>query len=207
MITSFNNDPKWMYIIHNDVKRSYSVPNGLKTCLDIGMNIGSFGLWHFRKFDRIWGFEPAYDTFHTATRLFNTFGIDNVTAYQLAVTGKSGEVLTLHQPKKHMRSGNARLNPIGRAVNETETVYSIGINDVFKLIGEDEIDYLKMDIEGAEELILPSVDLRKFKWIGIELHGWIDVERCLKYMEDAGFTYKHGKPGTAEGPRTWRRRE
>lgn len=50
----------------------------------------------------------------------------------------------------------------------------INVNDVFKVLGIDYIDYLKLDIEGAEHDVINSMFLEtasKIRQISIEVHG------------------------------------
>lgn len=62
------------------------------------------------------------------------------------------------------------------------------------LIGDDEVDFLKIDIEGAElDVISGSKKLNRVKQMFIEYHSFIDapqeLSRLLSMLENSGFRY------------------
>lgn len=57
-----------------------------------------------------------------------------------------------------------------------------------------EVDLLKCDIEGAEELFLNSYPdlLRRTRVAAVELHArFVDVEACRRSLREAGLTHRH----------------
>jgi FkbM family methyltransferase len=65
--------------------------------------------------------------------------------------------------------------------------------DILEILKEQEFDYLKMDIEGAEEYVLPRCRelLSNLKFIFIEYHSRVNKEQnlneILSILKDAGF--------------------
>lgn len=76
--------------------------------------------------------------------------------------------------------------------NTIITVYAITIVEAMKLVGVDHIDYIKIDVEGAEEIILSSIPyniIRGLVGIELELHdvGEHQQMRILSNLLRHGF--------------------
>ena len=56
-------------------------------------------------------------------------------------------------------------------------VYTISLEAIYEFFGIDYIDYLKMDIEGAEYDFLLEKDLSKIGCLALELHGTFGREK------------------------------
>ena len=70
---------------------------------------------------------------------------------------------------------------------DIEDGYAVSIMDEF---GADRVDYLKMDIEGAESEVLLATSpdwLRRVDSIKIEIHNGDDMAKYISAMESAGF--------------------
>lgn len=85
---------------------------------------------------------------------------------------------------------------------ETDTVDSITLDDLFSITKSNTIDYLKIDVEGAEKEIfenIPVSSLKKIKVIGIELHDRV-VEGCSKafYTKISQLNYKDTRNFTGD---------
>jgi len=81
-------------------------------------------------------------------------------------------------------------------------VRTISLDD---LIGEDDVDFLKIDIEGAElDVISGSTKLNRVKKMFIEYHSFIDtpqqLSRLLAILEGNGFRYYIDKVYSPETP-------
>ena len=83
-----------------------------------------------------------------------------------------------------------KLDSLGRESSLVESVYSIGINDLFRPDFIGRIDFLKMDIEGSEVECLESItdeNLSSLRCLSAEFHRNINgvdsfrerfIERC-----------------------------
>jgi len=76
------------------------------------------------------------------------------------------------------------------ASHEIYSVPTIKINDIFKKLNIDNIDYLKMDIEGAEGEVIETMSeetASKIKQISLERHDNVIYEDIASCMERLGY--------------------
>ena len=141
-----------------------------KLILDCGGNIGCAAVYFANKFPtaQIYSVEPEKNNFKLLT--FNTAFYDNVHPLKSALWDKETFIRVAEQEK---------FNPLGFMTFETtaDDPDAFRTTTVKKLLAEsgfDEIDLLKIDIEGAEKEVFsaPDVDewLSKVKVLVIELH-------------------------------------
>lgn len=169
----WNNDPEWLRRMLNEVK-GYNPGKGA-IALDIGMNLGAWSMLNYKNFGCIYAFEPSFDSYHRATSILRSFEVTNVYPYNLAVCETAGDVVTLKQHPRHGRSGNARINQ--NWGSQSESVYTINLSAIYSLIGTNAVDYIKMDVEGAEWDILMGGLIDRVKTISLERHPWIGPEK------------------------------
>jgi FkbM family methyltransferase len=137
----------------DEVKSAYFLPpTKKKVCVDIGTNIGTFiaHAHNLDAFEEIYGFEPAFQTYHTCLSMLRHFNVlgGNTQVRNLAVTEKSGQVLNLYVNDHGVgtESGNATLVKPPDAL-QVEHCMTIGLDDIFDILQVDYIDYLKMEFE------------------------------------------------------------
>lgn len=168
----FNDSSDWLSKRISGVKKAYLIPNifnGTGIAVDIGANVGGFPIVNHNKFEKIFCFEPSEYSFNECVK--NTKKYDNVYVYKYAVSKKSGEKLKLKAYKPLNNSGNASLLDDDRwDENNYEIVDSITIDEIYKMIGTNNIDYLKVDCEGGEYELLMNKDLSKINYLAIEVH-------------------------------------
>ena len=127
------------------------------TVIDIGANIGVYSLWISRFVGikgKIIAFEPARECFTRLVRQCAQNGLTQIVPENLAVSSKSGNI--------QLTSGRDLENYI--AVNNlpSETlqhVEAISLDSYLKAVSIDEVSFLKIDVEGAEPLVLEGADL------------------------------------------------
>ena len=163
--------------------------------LDCGSNIG-MSILFFKKLypkARVVGFEPDPETFEKLTTNVKQNSLNDITLHQCALSNAAG-TLDFYRSEEIagsflMSLRKERMN--GRKVTVPTQTLSSFINE--------EIDLLKMDIEGAEEIVLPELSssgkLRMVKQIHLEYHhhivGHIDsFSTILKLLENEGFGYQ-----------------
>jgi FkbM family methyltransferase len=155
--------------------------------LDCGANMGLSVLYFAKKYPnaKIIAFEPEEPIFNILKRNTETYGLSNVTLHKKAVWDID-TVLEFFTDKGMGGSiANKYLNQQPALV---QTV-------VFKDFLHQKIDFLKMDIEGAEYTVLKSCGslLQNIENIFVEYHSFINQEQhlddLLLLLKQNGFRY------------------
>lgn len=135
--------------------------------LDCGANVGYTSLYFLTRLPtaHVIAIEPDPDNFALCKKNLQQYA-DRVTLVQAAVWPRSTTLILSGQ-----RAGNEwglRVEPSSEG-----TVQAVTIPDLLHRSGFEEIDLLKMDIEGAEKAMFSEAYdwLDKVKAIAIELHG------------------------------------
>lgn len=125
------------------------------TVLDIGANIGYYTLLFARQTGpqgTVIAFEPDPDNFALLKKNVEANGYQNVELVQKAVSNENGAI-TLYLDQKY--KGNHRIRPFDGASRSIE-IEAVALQDFLKDRAE-EIDLIKIDIEGAEPMALESM--------------------------------------------------
>lgn len=182
------------------IRGCYRLWDDCRSIVDAGANIGLFSLWAAKRLPqvRIHALEPYPETF---ARLQHNLGVNQlgsrVQALQLALAAQSGEREMRTEGESQLRS----LVPSDRpgAEEKTVKVRAITVADLMNRYQLDEIDLLKMDIEGSEwEVLLstPASVLRRIRRIQFEYHevharfGYSKTA-LLKHLGSAGLNLTH----------------
>ncbi len=146
----------------------------INSAIDIGANVGLFTEWVLDRFGSdtfVLGVEPN----STAAKAFHFMhsGRSNVKLSEYAVSDKSLEILEMKvNPENTLISS---LEGTGNGYSEIQEVETITLLDLMKKYDLEEVDLLKVDVEGAEYQIfdvLTPEDIRKrFKHLLIEFHN------------------------------------
>lgn len=174
-------------------------PTGLANkILDCGANMGVSVVYFALKYPnhQIIAFEPEKAIFDILKENVESFGLKNVILFQKAVWIKS------EQLKFYSDGGMG-----GRVNNEYEN-QTATIIDAVPLLDflEDEVDFLKMDIEGAEVEVLKycGEGLKKAKNIFFEYHNDVTkkqtLHELLELVVENGFHYYIKESGTRSKP-------
>ncbi len=126
------------------------------TVLDIGANIGYYTLLFSRivgEKGRVFSFEPDPTNFALLERNVATNGCANVTLVQKAVSNKTGETLL------YLSRANRGDHRIYRSIDEDREAIVIRATTLDAFFGgwRDKINFIKMDIQGAEGAALEGM--------------------------------------------------
>ncbi len=141
------------------------------TVVDIGAHIGVFVTYAWAKgANEIYGYEAEKNNFKKLKNTIKDNNITNVNVYNKAISSTSGTI-------EMIKFQNSRQNSIFLNKNESSEkesytkVQSVDINTALKDLKQ--IDFLKMDVEGAEYDIIESCSketFSKIKIIVLEYH-------------------------------------
>jgi FkbM family methyltransferase len=136
----------------------YDLPPGFepRTILDLGANIGASVLWFHRRFPdaEIHAVEPDRRSLEKLRR--NAGGLPGVTVHHAAVAGEDSERTFYEAQRGWESSFVASAARSGQAA----TVTALSLPALMReYVGRERVDLLKLDVEGAEWEILPSVRL------------------------------------------------
>lgn len=155
------------------------------TIIDIGANIGVV-TQHLRdSAKKVYSIEPSSEHFEALkqNKEFNKW--DNVEVFNMAIAGKDGEVV-MHKNDSNRTCNSYVLNYAG----ESQPVKAQTLATFMNENKIDEVDFVKMDVEGAEDDILRSEGFtkvaHKIKAIMLEFHfpTWPEL---VKHMVSLGF--------------------
>lgn len=153
--------------------------------LDVGANIGVV-TQHMRDYaKKIYAIEPSPEHFEALAKNKEFNNWDNVEIFNAALADKDGE-MQLHTLSGN-RTCNSLINDYGQ---DSFTVKTFAFDTFMKDNGIEKVDFVKFDVEGAEDLILRSEGFKnvadKISAIEIEFHypTWTEL---VKYMVELGF--------------------
>ncbi|MHA2295012.1 MAG: FkbM family methyltransferase [Candidatus Hodarchaeales archaeon] len=174
-------------------------PKGLEinredVVVDVGGNIGAFTVYAAKKADKgtVIVYEPFPENFALMNRNIALNDMSNIQVYEKGFSDKTGiEKLYLSE----LGHGN---HSITNDSKKSIDIPCVSIQDVFAQNNLEIIDFLKMDIEGAEYKIffsMPVEYLQRIKLLSIEFHSpKKNRKKLIKLLEDAGFIVTLRKP-------------
>jgi len=178
----------------------FETPKDSPVIFDCGANIGLatlFFKWLYPR-SEIYAFEPDRDTFALLRRNVEANNLTGVHLYNAALSDASG---TAAFYVDHARPGSPRMSlNYQRMPKDSITVETLALSEIIReqLAGK-ELDFLKIDVEGAEDAVLRDLSvtgqLTPVKEILIEFHHKIAGERAklgsfLALLEMQGFDYQ-----------------
>lgn len=154
--------------------------------VDVGANIG-ITVQYFKDYAKtVYAIEPSSEHFAALKRNKEFNNWDNVVLTNAALADKNGEMRLSHLESN--RTCHSITNNYGA---DGEWVRTLSIDSWFEEVGIDEVDFMKFDPEGAEELILYSEGFKrvapKIKAIECEFHH-SDWPNIVEYMQGLGYT-------------------
>ena len=134
--------------------------------LDFGSNVG-YTMIHFAHNHpkaRIFGFEMDHDNFQLAEKNLEKLN-NRCKIYHAAVWYKDEQIKYDGE-----EAWGFKITNNDKITNKTVTAYTP--DSIIKMLNVEKIDYLKMDIEGAEKIVLENSSnwINKVKSIKVEVH-------------------------------------
>lgn len=153
--------------------------------MDVGANLGIVTQYLRDHAKIVYAIEPSPEHFQAlnANKTFNKW--DNVEIFNMALADKDGE-MTLSTLDSN-RTCNSLVNDYGQGGHKVKTMAFDTFMEKNKIDG---VDFVKFDVEGAEDLILRSEGFQKvakrIKAIEVEMHypSWPNL---VEYMGSLGF--------------------
>ena len=124
------------------------------TFVDVGANIGAYSLFVAAKAGpnaRILAIEPQPDVFDRLTYNIRQNPFGTVKAVACAVADKAGELTLFLDPRN---KGESSVKIVGPSQGGTVRVPAVTLLDLLREEGFRRVDAMKLDVEGAEDLIL-----------------------------------------------------
>jgi FkbM family methyltransferase len=182
-------DPSWYLFSYREIFRDeiyrFEIGSPSPLIIDCGANIGLSVIYfkHLYPDARIVAFEPDGEIFRILEQNLKTFQLKNISLYSKAVW--SSETELSFQPDGGVG---------GKLVENTNAgirVKTVRLKDFLN----QKVDFLKIDIEGAEYEVLKDCKdyLGNVNYLFVEHHGIKDAEETLneilEIMRNAGFHY------------------
>lgn len=153
--------------------------------VDVGANIGVVTQFMRKYCKKLYAIEPSTQHFEALkkNKEFNKW--DNVEVFNMAIADKNGKMtLNLNESNRTCHSLTLDYGQGG------EKVKTMAMDTFFKENNIEKCDFMKFDVEGAEDLILRSPGFKsvakKITAIEIEFHhpNW---QELVKYMMELGY--------------------
>lgn len=154
--------------------------------IDCGANIGLSVIYMKRHFPKaeIIAFEPDETNFNLLTKNISSFGYSGVLLHKEAVWNENTTLLFSND------SSMGSKIEMGTASN-TKEVKAVRLKDFLNR----EVDFLKIDIEGAENVVLNDIadNLHFVKNMFVEYHGTFgqnnELVKIINIVSEAGFNF------------------
>ena len=180
----------WIIFFRNE----YALPEGCRTIVDAGANIGAFSLYAARRSPRatIHALEPFPSTRERLTQTLEQNQLTSrVKVYELALADVASGGSSRHMADDGpSQSRGTRSEPVPGSVAVQVSTLEQFLDDAN--IGE--ADFLKMDIEGAEHEVIhaaaPAV-IRRFRQIALEYHPNGPADALFHKLISCGFVCQH----------------
>ena len=156
------------------------------TIVDIGANIGVV-TQYLRNFGKVYSVEPSVEHFEALkkNKEFNKW--DDVEIFNYAIADKDGE-MELHHNEDNLTCNSLVM---GFAKEHSDKVKTKSFKSFFKEAGITHVDFMKIDIEGGEEILFPTKDfddaLKIIDSLEVEFH-LPDFTKHVNHIIKQGFT-------------------
>lgn len=154
--------------------------------IDCGANIGMSVIYMKQQFPlaEIIAFEPDETNFSLLNKNINSFGYSNVLLYKEAIWNEN---TTLQFSNESSMGSKIEMD----TTSNTIAVKAVRLKDFLNR----QVDFLKIDIEGAENVVIKDIadNLHFVKNMFLEYHGTFDqnkeLVKMINIISDAGFNF------------------
>ena len=154
--------------------------------IDCGANIGMSVIYMKQQFPQaeIIAFEPDETNFSLLNKNINSFGYSNVLLYKEAIWNEN---TTLQFSNESSMGSKIEMD----TTSNTIAVKAVRLKDFLNR----QVDFLKIDIEGAENVVIKDIadNLHFVKNMFLEYHGTFDqnkeLVKMINIISDAGFNF------------------
>jgi FkbM family methyltransferase len=158
--------------------------------VDCGSNIGLSIIYFKHKFPKakIIGFEPDARIYSILKRNIQSFGYKDVEIYNTAIWTEETE---LNFYSEGSLAGSTEINYL----EDNNKKYKVKTTDLKKVLSQNKVDFLKIDIEGGENTLMPDIahSINSIPFIFLEYHGMFDhtqqLGEILNILTESGFRY------------------
>ena len=180
----------WIIFFRNE----YRVPKSCTTIVDAGANIGAFSLYAARRAPRatIYALEPFPSTRARLAETIDQNGLTSrVKVYELALADGVSDASNRHMSNEGPSQSRATgPEPVVGSVAVRATTIERFLDDA----NITQVDFLKMDIEGAEHEVIhgaPRAVMRRFREIALEYHPNGSADALFEKLASCGFVCEH----------------
>lgn len=153
--------------------------------IDAGANIGIVTQYMRDYAKKVYAIEPSSEHFEALKANKEHNGWDNVELINAALADKDGEMQLNYLPAN--RTSHSLINNYGQG---GQMVKTIAFDTLFAQYGIEEVDFMKFDVEGAEDMILRSEGFikvaPKIKAIEVEFH-YPTFPQLVEHMMSLGY--------------------
>lgn len=173
-------------------RQEYKIPQDTQVVVDAGANIGTFSIYaSLNNVKEIYAIEPFPETFNQLQKNIELNGLKTkVRLKPIALAKESGNrLMDLHEGPSQSR-GLLKKNDGHLGLK----VPTLTLADFLKSINKEEIDLLKIDIEGGEHEVFHNSDdqtLMKIKHIAMEYHPNESKSALFDRLQKANFKLTH----------------
>jgi FkbM family methyltransferase len=174
--------------------------------LEGGCHIGSHTLKLAMLSKHVYGFEPMPKSYELLEKNIKINNLYNVTLYKKGLADTTSTVTFEWIPNDNPGGAGLSHNPMGKPewIEPTEDTRDVELTTI-DLLNLDKLDFIKLDVEGYEELVIKGgiQTIKKFKPI-IALEAWcnhtggVDInytKNIFSNLLNIGYTLEH-----IEGP-------
>jgi FkbM family methyltransferase len=138
--------------------------------LDLGFYLGQTIIYAAHKVKNAYGIDLDLVAYNAGIKNINCNNLKNVKTKMCAISDKKGYVSL-----QGVQGGSSRRIVEKHQQQEQNFVQSLTLQDLSDLWGVNKFDFIKIDIEGAEEFVLPSIveycrDKKPIIWLSIHKH-------------------------------------
>ena len=150
---------------HNDYKKCNFTQDDI--WLDIGANIGIFSVLNSNKVKFIYSYEPDNRAYEILNLSLLENKIDNVKTFNEAIVHNNNEYNDFYFSKSSVL--NSLVKPKYKS-----TLSKVKCSNIIDIISKYNINKIKMDIEGGEQLLFPVLEnnLSNIQELIMEYHGF-----------------------------------